>query len=152
MHFLLAFLLQGVVLTGHASAFGSSATSAHSKLVLAEFVVEYMEVRYQGVDLSQYILYVSLRSQRLFHTHDRRLNGEHVISTTAKGLGEVQDSQRAPTGLQRCKNASARDRHSSAFRRNVYTRVSRRFRAATGPRTAPRCASFGPVALNPART
>lgn len=87
MHFLLAFLLQGVVLTGHASAFGSSATSAHSKQVLAEFVVEYMEVRYQGVDLSQYILYVSLRSQRLFHTHDRRLNGEHVISTTAKGLG-----------------------------------------------------------------
>lgn len=99
MRLILSHLFVGMVILGHASAVDSSATPASRKQVLAEFLLEYMEVRYPGVDLDREILYVSVRSQRLYHIHEQQLIGEYVISTSAKGLGEVKDSERTPTGL-----------------------------------------------------
>jgi len=99
MRFLLLFHILGAAFAGHASAVDSSATPASGKQLLAEFLLEYMEVRYPGVDLKREILYVSVHSQRLYHIHDQQLIREYVISTSAKGLGEVKDSERTPTGL-----------------------------------------------------
>jgi hypothetical protein len=66
---------------------------------LADFLLEYMEVRYPGVDVDGDVLYVSVRSQTMYHVRGRRMLREFVISTSAKGLGEREDSYRTPTGL-----------------------------------------------------
>lgn len=75
------------------------AASPHPKQALADFLLEYMDVRYPGLKLNGDILYVSVRSQRLYHVRDASMQEEYVISTAAKGLGERQDSYRTPTGL-----------------------------------------------------
>jgi hypothetical protein len=69
------------------------------KQALADFLLEYMEVRYPGLDIDGDVLYVSVRSQRMYHVHGRRMRKEYVISTSMKGLGGEQDSYRTPTGL-----------------------------------------------------
>jgi hypothetical protein len=66
---------------------------------LANHLLEYMEMRYKGLDVDGDILYVSVQSQRLYHVRGRRMLSAYVISTSAKGLGEQQDSHRTPTGL-----------------------------------------------------
>lgn len=69
------------------------------KQALADFLLEYMEVRYPGLDIDGDVLYVSVRSQRMYHVRGRRMMSDYVISTSAKGLGSEQDSYRTPTGL-----------------------------------------------------
>lgn len=66
---------------------------------LADFLLEYMEVRYPGVDVDGDVLYVSVRSQTMYHVRGRLMLREFVISTSAKGLGEREESYRTPTGL-----------------------------------------------------
>lgn len=58
-----------------------------------------MAVRYPGLDADGDVLYVSVRSQRMYHVRGRMIQQEYLISTSAKGLGQVQDSYRTPTGL-----------------------------------------------------
>ncbi len=70
-----------------------------AKQPLADFLLEYMEVRYPGLDIDGDVLYVSVRSQRMYHVLGRMMRAEYVISTAAKGLGGQQDSYRTPTGL-----------------------------------------------------
>lgn len=69
------------------------------KQALADFLLEYMEVRYPGLDIDGDVLYVSVRSQRMYHVQGRAMRKEYTISTAAKGLGGAQDSYRTPTGL-----------------------------------------------------
>lgn len=70
-----------------------------TKQALADFLLEYMEVRYPGLDIDGDVLYVSVRSQRMYHVQGRMMRSEYIISTSAKGLGGEQDSYRTPTGL-----------------------------------------------------
>lgn len=72
---------------------------ASSKQSLADFLLEYMEVRYPGLDVDGDVLYVSVRSQRLHHVRGRVLLRSYVISTALNGLGERLNSFRTPTGL-----------------------------------------------------
>jgi L,D-transpeptidase catalytic domain len=74
-------------------------TDPPPKQALAEFLLEYMEIRYKGLNVDGDVLYVSVRSQRMYHVKGRKMYKEYVISTSAKGLGQRQDSYRTPTGL-----------------------------------------------------
>lgn len=74
---------------------------AHPKQGLIDLLMEYMEVRYAGQDLSADLLYVSVRRQRLFHVRDGGLIAEYPIATASKGLGAKVDTYRTPTGLHR---------------------------------------------------
>jgi L,D-transpeptidase catalytic domain len=86
------FLLYGVVRT-------PAQVTGTSKQFLADFLLEYMDIRYKGLDIDGDVLYVSVQSQRMYHVRGRTMLKEYVISTSAKGLGEQQDSYRTPTGL-----------------------------------------------------
>ncbi len=77
---------------------------------LADLLLEYMEVRYPGLDVDGDVLYVSVRSQRMYHVQGRVMRAAYVISTAAKGLGSVQDSYRTPTGLH-----YVRERHGDGL-------------------------------------
>ncbi len=81
-----------------------------AKQPLADFLLEYMEVRYPGLDIDGDVLYVSVRSQRMYHVLGRMMRAEYVISTAAKGLGGQQDSYRTPTGLH-----YVRERHGDGL-------------------------------------
>jgi lipoprotein-anchoring transpeptidase ErfK/SrfK len=81
-----------------------------AKQPLADFLMEYMEVRYPDLDIDGDVLYVSVRSQRMYHVQGRRMLAEYTISTAAKGLGGEQDSYRTPTGLH-----YVRERHGGGL-------------------------------------
>lgn len=81
------------------SAVRAQPDAAPPKQALADFLLEYMEARYTGLDIDGDVLYVSVRSQRMYHVCGRLMLKEYVISTSAKGLGGEQDSYRTPTGL-----------------------------------------------------
>lgn len=66
---------------------------------LSEMFLEYVSVRYPGLDLSQDMLYVSVARQRMFHLKDGRFTREYVISTAHRGTGSRVDSRRTPLGL-----------------------------------------------------
>ncbi len=66
---------------------------------LADFLLEYMALRYPGLDTDGDVLYVSVRRQRMYHVRGRMMRAQYVISSSAKGLGGEQDSYRTPTGL-----------------------------------------------------
>lgn len=74
---------------------------AGHKQGLAEFLLEYMEMRYPEADIDGDVLYVSVRRQRMYHVRGRRMLKEYPISTSANGLGAERDSYRTPTGLHR---------------------------------------------------
>ncbi len=69
------------------------------KQALADFLLEYMSVRYKGLNTGGDVLYISVRQQRLYHLRHSAMLREYVISTSLNGLGEKQDSYRTPTGL-----------------------------------------------------
>ena len=94
--------LLGALLFAWARTFAQP-TEVNLKQPLADFLLEYMEVRYPGLDIDGDVLYVSVRSQRLYHVHGRVMRAEYVISTSAKGLGGEQDSYRTPSGLHSVK-------------------------------------------------
>ena len=77
---------------------------------LADLLLEYMEVRYPGLDVDGDVLYVSVQRQRMFHVRGRRILAEYLISTSAKGLGNEENSYRTPTGLH-----YVRERHGDGL-------------------------------------
>ena len=77
----------------------STSCAQPQKQGLADLLLEYMDVRYPGLDVDGDVLYVSVRSQRMYHVRGRMIQQEYIISTSSKGLGQVQDSYRTPTGL-----------------------------------------------------
>jgi L,D-transpeptidase YbiS len=95
---LLPYLLVAAHCFGHRD---SSMVMDHPKQGLADFLLEYMQVRYGGVDLNGDILYVSVARQHMYHVRNRRLIAEHPIATARNGLGTQRDSYRTPTGLHR---------------------------------------------------
>lgn len=66
---------------------------------LVDLLVEYLGVRYPGVELEGDILYVSVARQVLFHVNGRQLVQEYPVATAKKGIGSRKDSYRTPTGL-----------------------------------------------------
>lgn len=85
-------------------------TGPSNKQALADFLLEYMEVRYPGLNIDGDVLYVSVRSQLMYHVKGRSMLKEYTISTAAKGLGGEQDSYRTPTGLH-----YVRERHGDGL-------------------------------------
>ncbi len=71
------------------------------KQVLADFLIEWMEARYPGAPSEGCVLYVSVKSQRMYYVRDKELEAEYVISTARNGLGEQANSNRTPQGLHR---------------------------------------------------
>lgn len=82
-----------------AHGLGAQPDARGGKQGLADLLLEYMEVRYPGLDIDGDVLYVSVKSQHLYHVRGRVMLKEYVISTSARGLGSEQDSFRTPTGL-----------------------------------------------------
>lgn len=70
-----------------------------SKQGLADFLLEYMSIRYHGLKVDGDVLYISAQRQRLFHLRGGHVVGDYVISTSATGLGGELDSFRTPQGL-----------------------------------------------------
>lgn len=68
---------------------------------LADLLIEYLQARYPSAPSEGYVLYISVRSQRMYCVVEGRMRGEFVISTARNGLGSAKDSYRTPTGLHR---------------------------------------------------
>jgi hypothetical protein len=71
------------------------------KQVLADFLLEWMQVRYPAAPSEGYVLYVSVQSQRMYFVVEGELKAEYVISTARNGLGASRNSNRTPEGLHR---------------------------------------------------
>lgn len=71
------------------------------KQVLADFLLEWMQVRYPAAPSEGYVLYVSVQSQRMYFVVEGVLKAEYVISTARNGLGASRNSNRTPEGLHR---------------------------------------------------
>lgn len=95
---LIPYVLVAAQCFGHRD---SSMVMDHPKQGLADFLLEYMQVRYSGVDLSGDILYISVARQHMYHVRNGKLVAEHPIATARNGLGTQRDSYRTPTGLHR---------------------------------------------------
>ena len=76
-------------------------TAAHPQQGLADMLIEYLSVKYPAEDADGDVLYVSVQRQRLYHVRGHRMLTEYVISTSAKGLGGQQESERTPEGAHR---------------------------------------------------
>ena len=71
------------------------------KQVLADFLVEWMQVRYPAAPSEGYVLYVSVQSQRMYFVVEGQMKAEYVISTAQNGLGAYVNSNQTPEGLHR---------------------------------------------------
>ncbi|MGB3870190.1 MAG: L,D-transpeptidase [Flavobacteriales bacterium] len=71
------------------------------KQVLADFLMEWMQVRYPAAPSEGYVLYVSVQSQRMYFVVEGEMKAEYVISTARNGLGAYRNSNRTPEGLHR---------------------------------------------------
>lgn len=92
-------LIAGALLLAPLLAAGQS--PARSKQALADLLIEWMQVRYPSAPSEGYVLYVSVRSQRLYLVVEGEMQQEYVISTAANGLGAWRNSMRSPEGLHR---------------------------------------------------
>lgn len=79
----------------------SFAAPSKPKQGLIDLLLEYLEVRYPGVELAGDILYVSVTRQTLFLVQNGQLVQEYPVATARNGLGSQRDSYRTPTGLHR---------------------------------------------------
>ncbi|MGV3636737.1 MAG: L,D-transpeptidase family protein [Flavobacteriales bacterium] len=68
---------------------------------VVDLLVEYLEVRYPGHDLSGDVLYVSVHRQALFHVRGQRLLRVYPVATAKAGVGAADGSLRTPPGLHR---------------------------------------------------
>lgn len=71
------------------------------KQPLADFLIEWMQARYPGVPVQGNVLYVSVKSQRMYHVDRGEMKEEFIISTSRNGLGTRENSFRTPEGLHR---------------------------------------------------
>lgn len=72
-----------------------------NKQVLADFLIEWMQVRYPAAPSEGVVLYVSARHQRMYLVVDGAMTAEFAISTARNGLGALRGSQQTPEGLHR---------------------------------------------------
>lgn len=87
---------------GYAIFLGSASVNAQvdtRKQGLIDLLMDYMDARYPEHDASGDLLYVSVKSQVLYHVRGGRLLAEYPVATAAAGLGSDLDSYRTPTGL-----------------------------------------------------
>ena len=78
-----------------------AAETPGNKQVLADFLVEWMQVRYPDAPSDRDVLYVSVQSQRMYLVVGGRMKAEYVISTALNGLGTYKNSHQTPEGLHR---------------------------------------------------
>ena len=71
------------------------------KQVLADFLMDYMQVRYPLAPYEGCVLYISVKQQRMYYVVDQEMMAEYVISTSKNGLGCARNSERTPEGLHR---------------------------------------------------
>ena len=71
------------------------------KQVLADFLMDYMQVRYPLAPYEGCVLYISVKQQRMYYVVDQEMMAEYVISTSKNGLGTMRNSERTPEGLHR---------------------------------------------------
>lgn len=76
------------------------ASPAH-KQPLADLLIEWMQVHYRAAPSEGYVLYVSVKSQRMYFVVEGVMKAEYVISTARNGLGAQMSSNRTPEGLHR---------------------------------------------------
>jgi L,D-transpeptidase catalytic domain len=105
----------------HVNVF-SQPTVAAPKQALADFLLEYMTIRYPHLDVDGDVLYVSVRNQLMYHVRGRQMQREFVISTSQNGLGQRQNSFRTPTGLHYVRERIGGGLPPwSIFRERIYT-------------------------------
>lgn len=75
--------------------------SPAQKQPLADFLIEWMQVHYPAAPSEGYVLYVSVKSQRMYFVVEGEMKAEYVISTARNGLGTQLSSNRTPEGLHR---------------------------------------------------
>ncbi|MBK9421061.1 MAG: L,D-transpeptidase [Flavobacteriales bacterium] len=104
MHAFKAFLLSLFLMSG-STAFAQredlAMVAPSSKQALADFLLEWMQARYPEAKVEGNVLYVSVRSQRLYYVVSGEMKAEYVISTSKNGLGGRANSFRTPEGLHR---------------------------------------------------
>ena len=71
------------------------------KQPLADLLIEWMQVHYPAAPSEGYVLYVSVKSQRMYFVVEGEMKAEYVISTARNGLGAQISSNRTPEGLHR---------------------------------------------------
>lgn len=84
-----------------AQAGEAAMASPAEKQPLADFLIEWMQVHYPAAPSEGYVLYVSVKSQRMYFVVEGEMKAEYVISTARNGLGAQTSSNRTPEGLHR---------------------------------------------------
>ncbi len=98
----LAFLFSATFAVGAmAQADDLAMVSPARKQPLADFLIEWMQVHYPHAPSEGYVLYVSVKSQRMYFVVEGKMKAEYVISTARNGLGAQVSSNRTPEGLHR---------------------------------------------------
>ncbi|MFZ1658917.1 MAG: L,D-transpeptidase [Flavobacteriales bacterium] len=104
MHPFKAFVLSLFLISGSA-AFAQredlAMVAPARKQVLADFLLEWMQAKYPLAKVEGNVLYVSVRSQRMYYVVGGKMQAEYVISTSKNGLGARENSFRTPEGLHR---------------------------------------------------
>lgn len=104
MHPFKAFVLSLFLISGSA-AFAQREDLAMAaplhKQALADFLLEWMQSKYPEAKVEGNVLYVSVRSQRMYYVVGGKMQAEYVISTSKNGLGAKENSFRTPEGLHR---------------------------------------------------
>lgn len=96
------FLFSATFIVGAmAQADDLAMVSPTHKQPLADFLIEWMQVHYPGAPSEGYVLYVSVKSQRMYFVVEGEMKAEYVISTARNGLGAQMSSNRTPEGLHR---------------------------------------------------
>ena len=68
---------------------------------VVDFVNEYTIDNYDTI--FKEIIYVSVKSQKMYHIQNNEINSVYRISTAKKGVGNIQNSDKTPTGLHHIK-------------------------------------------------
>ena len=68
---------------------------------VVDFVNEYTINNYDTI--FKEIIYVSVKSQKMYHIQNNEINSVYRISTAKKGVGNIQNSDKTPTGLHQIK-------------------------------------------------
>lgn len=82
-------------------ALAMAAAAPTHKQVLADFLIEWMQARYPAAHPERRVLYVSVKSQRMYLVVGGAMRSEFTISTARNGLGAARNSNRTPEGLHR---------------------------------------------------
>lgn len=79
-------------------AMGIHTTNHPKQDAMAEFLVEYLEVKYENRDFTKFI-YVAAKNQKLYVINEGKIDTAYSISTAKQGVGGKIGSNKTPEGL-----------------------------------------------------